>query len=196
MEYFSLILGIINLPYKDNFFNFIYLKNKKIIAIQVHLFYIDLLPEIINKTNNIPFLYDLFITIVSPVNKEYIEENLKNYSKANKFEVLTVENKGRDVLLMHIKGENNLESSNMRYHRPNIKYMNYILNNFGNFKIGEKLIFPNGNMFWAKIKSIHQMFEIVSKIKFPDEDNQINGTILHAIERIWIYIVKINKYYN
>ena len=257
--------ALFNLPYKDNFFNFIYLKNKKIIAIQVHLFYIDLLPEIINKTNNIPFLYDLFITIVSPVNKEYIEENLKNYSKANKFEVLTVENKGRDVLpfliqmkdkikqykyICHvhtkkslhnielgtgwrnylfnnllgntniitdiiydfeiyeklgiifpdiyynnIKGENNLESSNMRYHRPNIKYMNYILNNFGNFKIGEKLIFPNGNMFWAKIKSIHQMFEIVSKIKFPDEDNQINGTILHAIERIWIYIVKLNGYY-
>ena len=64
--------ALFNLPYKDNFFNFIYLKNKKIIAVQVHLFYADLLSEIINKINNIPFLYDLFITIVSPVNKEYI----------------------------------------------------------------------------------------------------------------------------
>ena len=50
-------------------------------------------------------------------------------------------------------------------------------------------------MFWAKIKSIHQLFEIASKIKFPDEGNQINGTIMHAFERIWLYIAKLNGYY-
>ena len=257
--------ALFNLSYEESIFNFIYLKNTNIIAIQAHLFYIDLLPEIINKTNNIPFLYDLFITIVFPLNYEYIEENLKKHSKANKYEILIVENKGRDVLpfliqmkdkikeykyichihtkkslhnpelgngwrnylinnllgsksiitniiydfemyeklgiifpdfyYKNINGENNLESSGMRYHRPNIKYMNYILANFGNFKIGKKLIFPNGNMFWAKIKSIHQLFEIASKIKFPDEGNQINGTIMHAFERIWLYIAKLNGYY-
>ena len=257
--------ALFNLPFNEKMFNYIYLKNQKIIAIQVHLFYVDLLTEIINKTNNIPFLYDLFITIVFPLNKKYIEEYLEKYSKAYKFEVLTVSNKGRDVLpflfqmkdkikeykyICHIhtkkslhnpslgnewryyllnnllgdtniitniiydfemydklgiifpdnfynniKGEQNYESTNFRYNEPNIKYINLILNNFGNFKIGDKIVFPNGNMFWARIKSIYQIFEIVSKIKFPDEKNQINGTFMHAIERLWLYLVKLNGFY-
>ena len=38
----------------------------------------------------------------------------------------------------------NIESSNFRYHLPNIIYMNFVLNYlFGNVIIGEKLIFPN-----------------------------------------------------
>ena len=60
---------------------------------------------------------------------------------------------------------------------------------------GNKLLFPVGDMFWAKIKSIHQIFKIKFKSLFPDELGQINGTIMHAIERIWLYLVKKNGYY-
>ena len=41
------------------------LNNKCKIAIQVHIFYEDLIEEIINKTNNIPVKFDLLITITS-----------------------------------------------------------------------------------------------------------------------------------
>jgi rhamnosyltransferase len=74
--------------------------------------------------------------------------------------------------------------------------MNFVLNNiFKGFKIGQKLIFPVGDMFWAKIKAIHQIFNIKFKNLFPKEKGQINQTIMHAIERIWLYLVKKNGYY-
>ena len=71
--------------------------------------------------------------------------------------------------------------------------MNIILKSiFHKYKIGEKLIFPVGNMFWARIKAIYQIFNL--KLEFPDELGQTNETIMHAIERIWLYLVKLNGY--
>ena len=55
--------------------------------------------------------------------------------------------------------------------------------------------FPAGNMFWAKTEAIHQMFnEKIIKL-CPEERGQIDGTILHAIERFWLYLVKLNGFY-
>ena len=45
------------------------------IAVQVHLFYLDLIKDIINKTNNIPVKFDLYITIIYP--EKY--NQIKNY---------------------------------------------------------------------------------------------------------------------
>ena len=50
-------------------------------------------------------------------------------------------------------------------------------------------------MFWAKVKAVHQIFSVRLKKFFPKEKNQTNITIMHAIERIWLYIVKLNGYY-
>ena len=50
-------------------------------------------------------------------------------------------------------------------------------------------------MFWAKVSAIHQIFRIRFKKKFPKELNQTNETIMHGIERIWLYLVKLNGYY-
>ena len=50
-------------------------------------------------------------------------------------------------------------------------------------------------MFWAKINSIYQIFKIRLKKKVPKELNQTNETIMHGIERIWLYLVKLNGYY-
>ena len=260
--------ALFNLPNNQNFYNFVYLKGKKIISVQAHLFYIDLLPEIINKTNNIPLLFDLFITIILPFSKDYVEENLKKYSKSDKYEIQIVVNKGRDVLpfltqmkgkikeykyICHIhtkksqhnpllgsawrnylfdnllgdkhtileiiydfeindklgfifpdtyynniNGVDNYESSTFRYHQPNIKYMNFILKHLfkkNTLEVGKQLIFPSGNMFWARFNAIYQIFNINFKNIIPKEKNQINGTFMHAIERIWLYLVKLNGYY-
>ena len=74
--------------------------------------------------------------------------------------------------------------------------MNLILKKiFGNFEVGNKLIFPSGNMFWAKVNAIYHIFDFRLKLRFPTERNQTNGTIMHAIERIWLYLVKLNGYY-
>ena len=94
-------------------------------------------------------------------------------------------------LIRYIYDFNNL---NLALHYHNKKYMNNILKKLSSkYKIGEKLIFPVGNMFWAKTKAIYQIFYL--RFKFPKESGQDNKTIMHAIERIWLYLVKLNGYY-
>ena len=48
-------------------------------------------------------------------------------------------------------------------------------------------------MFWAKSKAIYQIFNV--RLKYPEELGQTNETIMHAIERLWLYLVKLNGYY-
>ena len=44
------------------------------IIVQAHIFYYDLIKEIINKTNNIPAKYNLFITTDSLNKKKFIKD--------------------------------------------------------------------------------------------------------------------------
>ena len=50
-------------------------------------------------------------------------------------------------------------------------------------------------MFWAKVDAIYQIFEQNIEGKCPEEKDMSFYTILHAIERIWLYIIKLNGYY-
>ena len=45
-----------------------------------------------------------------------------------------------------------------------------------------------------KVNAIYQIFEFRLLNSFPKEMNQTNETIMHAIERIWLYLVKLNGY--
>ena len=255
----SLSKAIFNCPYQKNDNNFTKLKEKCKIAVQVHVFYEDLINEIINKTNNIPVKYDLYISTNSEEKKKIIEQNIKNYSKSNKYEIKIIKNKGRDVLpfLIQLQSKskkykyvchlhtkktkfiffgddwrnylynnlvgnkdiisdilNDFEKNNKlgfifpeAFHKVLIiygtytnkkdkYYMNYLLKKINkSFKIGKKIEFPIGNMFWAKIESIFQIFKIYLSIQFPEEKGQADETIMHGIERIWLYLVKLNGYY-
>ena len=60
--------------------------------------------------------------------------------------------------------------------------------------INDALNFPSGNMFWARISAIYQIFN-KKIIKFtPKEKGQIDGTILHGIERFWPFLIKLNGF--
>jgi lipopolysaccharide biosynthesis protein len=228
------------------------LNNKCKIAIQTHIFYEDLIEDIINKTNNIPVKFDLYITITSPELKSRLENDIKIYSKTNYFEILIVENKGRDVLpflrqiktkfkyykyLCHIHTKKHFENDILgKYWQVylyenllgNKKIVSTILTDFENhnklglifpenfylvlkyiyncnpsntkhlnnllgilfpdkkLKVGNIFNFPAGNMFWARTISLYQIFNDTIIKSAPEEKGQIGGTILHAIERIWI----------
>jgi len=231
------------------------------ILIQVHIFYIDLVGNIINKTNNMPVPYDLYITTDTEEKKNYIQNDLKIYSKANKYEILIVPNKGRDVIPCLIQLKDFLKRYkyfchiHTKKHPQNLlngkywqeylfenllgkkSFIKQILSDFENHKKlgfifpepfyfinhisysythlnyyyvhkifdilfpnlniwpGNFLIFPVGNMFWAKTKAVYQIFnEKVIKL-VPEENGQNDNTILHAIERFWLYLVKINGFY-
>lgn len=59
----SLSKSLFNLPY-INKYNLHNLKKSSYIALHVHVYYEDLINDIINKTNNIPVNFDLFISVV------------------------------------------------------------------------------------------------------------------------------------
>ena len=237
------------------------LKKAIFVLIQAHIYYTELIEEIINKTNNIPVPFDLYITTNTQDKKFYIENYVRNNSKANKYEVLVTPNKGRDVMpcliqlkdilkrykyLCHIHTkkhdvkqqlgkawqhylyENLLGDKNIinqilsdfekydklgfifpEHYISLIKYaiefktktwnnidkiFDILFPNF-NIKAGNIMNFPAGNMFWAKTKAIYQIFNEKIINLSPKERGQIDCTILHAIERIWLYLVKLNGFY-
>ena len=60
----ALSKALFNLSYISNY-NIANLTKSCKIIVQVHIFYNDLINEIINKTNNIPTKFDLYITTTS-----------------------------------------------------------------------------------------------------------------------------------
>ena len=255
----SLSKAIFNLDYIElNNFNSI--NNSSKIAIQAHLFYQDLIFDIINITNNIPVKFDLFISVCSKYVKEIVEQYIIKNSKANFIEIKIFSNKGRDVLpfiiqmknvfqkykyICHIHSKKSLVSKfgdewrnylyfNLlgnkkiiseivtefeKYNKlglifaepfykiltnlgktiidPNIKYMNYIIKNISpKYRVSQNYFdFPEGNMFWAKIESIYQIFEMNIEKRVCKENGMLDLTIIHGIERIWIYLAKINGFF-
>lgn len=255
----SLSKSIFNLPYK-NISTFTIINEKSIIAVQAHIFYEELIDEIIEKTNNIPVKFDLFISTNSKFKKEFIEKKIQNKTNAINYEIKIFKNKGRDVLpfiiqlkkviknykyICHIHTKKSLHSKigeewrsylftnllgnnqivseilsdfemsenlgiifpeifhqilsdhgNM-VNKYNLIYMNYLIRKINPYyKIIETVSdFPAGNMFWARTNAVYQIFGKNVEKRFPEEKGQIDSTIIHAIERIWIYLVKVNGYY-
>ena len=87
----ALSKALFNITFNENKYNISNLILSSKIAIQAHIFFVDLLKEIINKTNNIPAKFDLFITTNSLNKSKIINNSLKAYSKANKYEIKIVE---------------------------------------------------------------------------------------------------------
>lgn len=57
------------------------------------------------------------------------------------------------------------------------------------------LIFPVGNMFWAKTSAVRQIFENCAGVEdYALEAGQVDGTTAHAIERLWVYVAEYNGY--
>ena len=69
-----------------------------LVAVQAHIFYEDLINEIVNKTNNIPVKFDLYIINDNSQKIEYIQNYTNIFSKANNLFIQIFENKGSDIL--------------------------------------------------------------------------------------------------
>ena len=257
----SLSKAIFNLPFR-NIYNLSDLYENNKVAIQVHIFYVDLIKDIISKINNIPVKFSLFISTTSKEKKNIIEKYIKKNSckLLYNYEILVLENKGRDVLpliiqlkkiyhkyrfICHIHTKKSLHSKmgdewrnylfnnllgskdiiseiltdfenndklglifpkiyyklllffNCEISKSNIKKMNYLIKQiYPHVKIIDRITeFPAGNMFWGRISAIYQIFNINIEKKFPKEFGQLDFTIMHAIERIWAYLTKLNGYY-
>ena len=110
--------ALYNLPYDSSKkYNFAELEKKVKIAVQAHVYYEDLIKEMIDKINNIPFKFDLYISTDTLPKKNIIENYVKKNTKANYYEILIIQNQGRDLLPMLIQ---------MRHKITNYEYFCHI----------------------------------------------------------------------
>ena len=72
-------------------------KNKPTVAVHIHLYYTDLLAEFVSYLENIPFKFDLYISIGRDADVDAIKSGCKSLKRVGKLEVKSVENRGRDL---------------------------------------------------------------------------------------------------
>ena len=94
----ALSKSLFNLPFRNQKYSLSNLMNYCKVAVHAHIFYKDLLNEIIKKTNNIPIKFDLYISTDTKQKMKLIKNYAEIYSKANKISIKIFENKGRDIL--------------------------------------------------------------------------------------------------
>ena len=94
----ALSKAIFNFNFRNKTYIYSNLNNYVKVAIQAHIFHVDLVDNIINITNNIPVKFDLYITTNNLYKGKIIREHVTSKSKANKYQIKIVKNKGRDIL--------------------------------------------------------------------------------------------------
>ncbi|MBQ6850674.1 MAG: glycoside hydrolase family 99-like domain-containing protein [Oscillospiraceae bacterium] len=227
------------------------------IAVQAHVFYPELIGEICNYLDNIPYAYDLYISTNEKYKASYIERYLKDNCSAQRYYIEVTANKGRDVVpfimqmkdhirryeyICHIHTKKSMHNDigdvwrkylydNLLGSKEVLRQIFYMFESQQNIgvifpenmanlkkfiewgsnkelaqwlfrkmnmeesKLVEDIIFPAGNMFWARTSAVKDVFEIKYKDSdFPEERGQVDGTIMHAIERIWLFVAEENGY--
>lgn len=67
------------------------------IAVILHLYYEDLSEEFQAYLNNIPLKYDLFVSTNEKADEENLEKVFRNCKNLNQLEIISFQNKGRDI---------------------------------------------------------------------------------------------------
>ena len=93
----ALSKALFDLPFHSKY-DLTNLKIKCLVAVHAHIFYTDILNEIINKTNNIPIKFDLYLSTNTKEKMIFIKNYTDIFSKANNVSIKVTENRGRDIL--------------------------------------------------------------------------------------------------
>ena len=59
----------------------------------------------------------------------------------------------------------------------------------------EDAVFPAGNMFWARVDAVSNVFHTgFTADDFQEESGQIDATLAHQLERLWVYAAMSNGF--
>lgn len=226
------------------------------IAVQIHMFYLDTMEEIVDNLNKIPYTFDCYISTDTEEKKKTISTYFDSICKSNHCQVDIIQNRGRDVApflkqmkkvynqyeyICHIHSKKTRTNDHGNEWRTyifdhlfgNEKYLSHIFAMFEeNPKLGivmpetypvleyqaewggnregvaallhkmgidielpELPVFPVGDMFWMRSAAVKPIFDLdLSQADFPEEAGQVNATIAHQIERVWVYLAKSQGY--
>ena len=231
-----------------------------LIAVHAHVFYPELLEEVLDYVSRIPFRFDLYISTDAEEKRDVI---LRYTEHSEHVYVKVHPNRGRDVApflsdmreringyryFCHIhtkKSQQNAYGNAWRRYlfrnllgsetlvreilymfesepdlgivmpqsldlirgavrwRGNRENAEVLMSRMGfpgilpDNKREENIMFPAGNMFWARTDAVRQMFDVSlgpAYEDFPEEQGQLDGTVMHAIERVWCYLARANGY--
>lgn len=227
------------------------------IAVHVHLYYMELMDEIIRVLNHIPYVFDCYVSTDTPAHKTEITTALEAHCKCRKVYVETFINRGRDVapflvqmapvinqydyichihskrtktteygdnwrsyLFRHLLGsEAFLKRLFTQFERDkrlgvifpvsyppledilawenNREGVSHLLARIGyNKKLPDPLTFPAGNMLWVRSKAVKALFDLgLQQTDFPEEAGQVDETLAHCVERVWVYVAQKAGYH-
>lgn len=192
--------------------------NKKI-AVHLHLYYVDLSEEFINYLGNIPYQFDLLISVQESQNIKEIEDKFKKIKNVNKVDVRHHKNVGRDFSPMFITFKDVIEKYDYLLHMHSKKsirtgqvqdgWRTHMLNGvlgsdelikkiFYQFEKGEKigLIYPETYYdmpYWAHtwLKNSATSNEIANRFGFSISDDYIDYSVGSFF---WVNVLAIKKF--
>lgn len=184
----SLSKAIFNLSYFQNY-NLTYLNESNKIVVIAYIDKKDLIEEIIDKSNNIPSNFDLFIYIDNIINIDKLKEYIKINSKAYHFEMESSLNQKKFLFDFILEFKNN--TKNYKYicfinsnPKNNIDYSkelkNYLHNNLlGNSEIVSEILtdFENNNNLGLVFPEKYYK----SLYKFGDKMNYLDLKYINTI---------------
>lgn len=114
--------------------------------------------------------------------KEIIQETLYLFETSEDIGVIFPDN--LDVVRPFVEWGSNKNIAEQLMKRMNLEI---------NFP--DNIMFPAGNMFWARTDAVKNVFAVdYQDSDFPEEEGQTDGTVMHAIERMWLYVSEANGY--
>ena len=201
----ALSKALFDLPYRNMNYKLLNLKKLCLVAIQAHIYYEDLINEIVNKTNNIPVKFDLYITTDNFQKMKYIQNYTNRYSKANNIIIKIVENKGRDILpfliqfgevidkykyFCHIHSKKTLQNKEV-----GIKWRTYLYENLlGNSEIISEILSDLENN--SKLGFIYpeNYYEVVKDTMYTEIF--IKESMNYLLDRLFPGYIITNKYFD
>ncbi|MNW47688.1 Rhamnan synthesis protein F [compost metagenome] len=134
------------------------------------------------------FMYKCFENVLG--SKEYVKNIINTFEQNPKLGILSPPppNHGIYYSTVGLEWSNNFTNTKLLLEKLGIKDLP--------LDIYKEPIAPLGTMFWFRTKALKALIEYDwTYDDFPKEPNDIDGTLLHAIERVYPYVAQYEGYY-